>query len=91
MRQLGIRKKHLHQNKIPNSGIAEHNVLLLTFAVECLDIPVAGARAATPATLGISGAGIVNAVQVARRLTAPQRRGNSEAQHIACTELSGTS
>ncbi len=46
---------------------------------------MAGARAATPATLGIGGAGVVNAVQVARRLTAPQRGGNSEAQHVACT------
>ncbi len=81
MRQLGIRKKHLRQIKYRT----EHYVLILTFAVECLDVPVAGARAAAPATLRIGGAGVVNAVQVARRLTAPQRGGNSEAQHIACT------
>ncbi len=52
---------------------------------------MAGARAATPATLRIGGAGVVNAVQVARRLRAPQRGGNSEAQHIACKGKSSTS
>jgi hypothetical protein len=62
----------------------------MTFAVECLDVPVAGARAATPATLRIRGAGVINAVKVARCLTAPQRGGNSEAQHVACTGKSCT-
>ncbi len=59
---------------------------LITFTVESLDVPVAGTGAAAPATLGVGRAGVVQPVQVARRLLAPQRGRHGETQHIAWTK-----